>query len=515
VIVDESFRDLVDGLDAIVWEADPERRCAAFVSRRTVELLGYPASRWLEEPDFWANVIHPDDRVRVLAEMRGVLDGSHRDTIEYRFVAADGRLVWVRNFWQCTYQPDGRRRIRGMAVDITEQRMAEEERKRMEQIQRLLSDVSAQLVASLDCESTLARVAQLVVPTVADACQIDIVESDTKLKRVAARYATQTDDETASDTVPASVLRGRISLHARKMVVPIVSRKQTLGVLTLASGSSGRAFADADFQLSRDLAHRCAHAIENAQLYRQAQQAVRVRDEFLAATSHELRTPLHHIKAFVSSLRLPDVDWDQDTRQDFLAEIEREADRLARLIADLLDLSRVESGGLDAKQHQHRSPAELVHGGLDRVRGLLNGWRLIVDVPADLPAVHVDVAQLEGVIANLVENATKYARPSGTTIWIRASEKGHDIEVIVEDDGPGIPPKHLETIFDKFFRLQKSEQSGTPGTGLGLAICRAVVRGHGGQIRAENRAEGGARFVITLPARILGSFSSRGKVSGS
>ena len=624
--VDEGFRELVDGLDAIVWEGDPEGRCAAFVSRRTEELLGYPAKRWLSEPDFWVTVVHPEDRDGVVAAMRGIVEESHRGTLEYRFIAADGRVVWVRNSWQCIRLPDGRRRMRGMAVDITEQRRAEEElrsseervrkifesshdailildpnrdriidcnpracemlgytrpellalpmsqihgpdhaqqialiqsvmrtgrghthdlvcvtrtgatipseisasvlglpggaaivaiirdireRKRMEKVQRLLGDVSAELAATLDYETTLDRMAHLVVPTVADGCLVDVVESDAAIRRVAVAHVDPVRRHVLRSDVPESTRR-RSTQRPHEIVVPIVSRKQTLGVLTLIADVSRRRFCEADVQLARGLADRCAHAIENARLYRETQLAVRVREEFLAATSHELRTPLHHIKAFVSSLRLPDINWDEDTRQDFLAEIEREADRLGRLIADLLDLSRVESGGLDASQRQAHSPADLVQGGLDRVRGLLEGWRLIVDVPSDLPPVHVDVAQLEGVVANLVENATKYAKPHGT-IQIRARTDAGNIELVVEDDGPGIATEHLEMVFDKFFRVRTSEHSAIPGTGLGLAICRAVVRGHGGQIRAENREEGGARFVISLP-QLRASRRPRGRL---
>jgi PAS domain S-box-containing protein len=606
--VDQSFRDLVDALDAIVWEGDPERRNAAFVSKRTEELLGYPAHLW-HETDFWVRVIHPDDRAQVLARMRAFGNDGGRDTLEYRFVAADGRSVWVRNFWQVICLPDGRRRVRGMAVDITQQREAEEalrnseerirkifaashdaifileadadhildcnpracemlgysrtellaltmhrirktdpsyqlaigqslrtseghireivcftstgralpcevsssmlslrggpaivaiirdisQRKRLEERRRLLGTVSAELAESLDCDATLRRVAQLLVPGMADACLVDILDPDGTVRRVASAHGRFVRNDQAPP-----VAAHNPELSENRIVVPIVSRDESLGVLTLLVDGVQRRFGEDDFQFAREVTQRCAHAIENATLYHETQLAVRARDEFLAATSHELRTPLHHIKAFVSSLRLPDVNWDEDTRQDFLAEIEREADRLARLIADLLDLSRVESGGLDPSQRQLRSPTDIIQGGLDRVRGLLDGRRLLVDVDADLPPVNVEVAQFEGVIANLLENAIKYGSRDGT-IRVSARTTAGSVDFMVEDDGPGISEEHLESIFDKFFRVHSPQQSAIPGTGLGLAICRAIVRGHGGQIRADNRPEGGARFVITLP----------------
>ena len=222
-----------------------------------------------------------------------------------------------------------------------------------------------------------------------------------------------------------------------------------------------------------------------------------MRDEFLAATSHELRTPLAHVKGFVSTLRQADVQWDEATRQDFLGEIEREADRLARLISNLLDISRIESGGLEHAERAPTAPRALVTGGLDRVRLLLGQRRVAVDVPDDLPRVDVDSTQLEGVFANLLENAAKYTPPeSPLRVSGRPVEGG--VELRLEDRGPGIPPDDLERIFEKFVRGSTARAS-VPGTGLGLAICRGIVRANGGRIRAENRPTGGASFVVWPP----------------
>jgi PAS domain S-box-containing protein len=231
----------------------------------------------------------------------------------------------------------------------------------------------------------------------------------------------------------------------------------------------------------------------------EAQGALQVRDEFLASTSHELRTPLSHIKGFVSTLRQPDVGWDEETRQDFLAEIEREADRLAKLIADLLDLSRIESGGLKPLERALVSPRLLVSGGLDRVRGLLGDRIVEVDLPDELPPVLVEGAQIERVLANLVENAAKYS-PAKSRIRIAGGPEAGELRLRVEDQGMGIPEDYLERVFDKFVRLTGADLPRKPGTGLGLAICRGIVQAHGGRVWAENRPEGGARFVVALPA---------------
>jgi signal transduction histidine kinase len=299
----------------------------------------------------------------------------------------------------------------------------------------------------------------------------------------------------AKDADSLELLR---ALEPRSYIgVPLVARGQTLGAVFLVTAESGRRYGPDDLALAEELARRASQAIDNARLYAQLEQAVRVRDEFLAATSHELRTPLAHVKGFVSTLRQADVQWDEATRQDFLEEIERETDRLARLISNLLDISRIESGGLEHAERAPTSPRALVTGGLDRVRFLLGQRQVAVDVPDDLLPVCVDSTQLAGVFANLVENAAKYTPPESPLRLVGRLVDG-GVELRVEDQGPGIPPDDLERIFDKFVR-SSTMRSSVPGTGLGLAICRGIVRANGGRIWAENRPTGGAAFVVWLP----------------
>jgi K+-sensing histidine kinase KdpD len=411
-----------------------------------------------------------------------------------------------------------------------------ESQERAEQAQRFLAEASKRLAGSLDYDVTLQNVARLAVPTLADWCMVDVLEEGAAIRRVAVAHIDPATEELArslwrrhppDDPPPgplARVLRTGVTeiipdlphehavdsggdpehlavlrqLGVRALVViPVLAHGRTLGAIWLGADRR-RCCSPARVALAEELAHRCALAIDNARLYHAAQEALRAREEFLAATSHELRTPLTHIKGFVSTLRQTDVKWNEETRRHFLAEAEREADRLGKLIGDLLDMSRIEGGGLDSSERAPTALAALVASGLDRVRGLVGERVLTVDMPAELPLVKVDAEQLERVIANLVENAAKYSPPD-STIWIVAGLVDGGIELSVEDDGPGIPPDQLEHVFEKFFRGQRAEQSGIAGTGLGLAICRGIVRAHGGRIWAENRPQGGARFSVRLP----------------
>jgi K+-sensing histidine kinase KdpD len=400
-----------------------------------------------------------------------------------------------------------------------------------------LAEASGVLASTLDYETALRGVARLAVPAITDVCLVDVLDERGVPRRVDAVYADPTlaDDVrrlrldapdpgipgspiaralggggavVISDLVPpavaaepagATACRTGASRSLSLLVVPLLARGRTLGALSLLGIRPGRRHGSADLILAEDLAGRAALAVDNARLYLQAQQGIRVRDELLASTSHELRTPLTHIKGFVSTLRQADVEWDEETRAELLADIERETDRLTRLIGDLLEMSRIETGGMEGARYRPARLSDLVAAGLSHVHGLLGGRRIAVDVPSNLPPVSADVPRFEQVIVNLLENAIKYGAPGGT-ITINGSVHANEVELAVADEGPGIPPEYLEQVFERFFRVENRARFDIPGTGLGLPICRGIVQAHGGRIRAENRPEGGARFVIRLPA---------------
>jgi two-component system sensor histidine kinase KdpD len=235
-------------------------------------------------------------------------------------------------------------------------------------------------------------------------------------------------------------------------------------------------------------------------------------DEILAATAHELRLPLSHIKGFVTSLRRTDVDWDEDTRSEFIAEIDLETDRLAQLVESLCTPRSAAERGLDARtphvsynpgpELTFAHPAAVVQGALHRIRALLEDRLLRLDVSPCLDSVPLDASQMERVLANLIQNAIKYSppgRPIGVSAWLNDA---NELEFSVEDEGPGIRPEDRDRIFDPFFRSQTTLESRVSGHGLGLAICRSIVLAHGGRIKVSNRRGGGARFSVLLPAKV-------------
>jgi len=225
-------------------------------------------------------------------------------------------------------------------------------------------------------------------------------------------------------------------------------------------------------------------------------EAEELKDRIISLVSHELRTPIGHIKGFASSLLERDVTWDEETQRDFIAEIDREADRLATLVTDLLDMSKIESGK-DFLERGWRQPARVVEQTLKGLERLTSDHVVVTKLEAGLPDVFADGTQLERVLGNLVENAAKYTDP-GTEIQVSAWRNGAQLEFCVADRGRGIPPEYQERIFERFFRI-KGGPAPKPGTGLGLPICRGIVEAHGGKLWFEERDGGGSCFRFTIP----------------
>jgi two-component system sensor histidine kinase KdpD len=256
------------------------------------------------------------------------------------------------------------------------------------------------------------------------------------------------------------------------------------------------------------LASQAALAVERARLVAQAADAQalvesdRLKSALLSSVSHDLRTPLVAIKGIATALRQRDVAWDVAAGQQMLDTLVEEADRLNRLVGNLLDMSRIESGALHPAR-EWEDLSEIVGGVLSHMRPHLHGRTVKTDLPANLPLIWINAALIDQVLTNLVENALKYT-PAGTPLKIAAEVQGDTIQVRVIDQGPGIAADALPHIFDKFFRVVGPERH-ADGTGLGLAICQGIVEAHGGHIWASNRSHGGAAFTFTLPLHPAGA----------
>ena len=229
----------------------------------------------------------------------------------------------------------------------------------------------------------------------------------------------------------------------------------------------------------------------------------RMKSNLLSTVSHELRTPLASIKGYATTLLADDVEWDTAAQQEFLSIISSEADRLTILVNELLDLSRLEAGNLTVERRSCQLDG-IIHNAAKRSNPQPKD-RLRVEIPPDLPPIHVDRRRIEVVLRNLIENATKYTDDS-SSIFVKATYDEKYVTVKIKDSGPGIPMDEQKMIFESFYRIDNGLSRKTSGAGLGLAISKGFVQAHGGEIWIEP-CEKGACFAFTLP-RYLDTYDS-------
>ncbi|MBI2909471.1 MAG: sensor histidine kinase KdpD [Chloroflexi bacterium] len=282
--------------------------------------------------------------------------------------------------------------------------------------------------------------------------------------------------------------------------LPLKAPHGVVGVLGIKPPKGSRLLTP-DERLQLDtFASQAALAIERAQLVESARQAKllqaaeKLQTALLSSISHDLRTPLAAIIGILSTLS-DDARLDEDTQRDLVQTAQEEAERLNRLMGNLLDMTRVEAGALKMSK-EPSDVQDLVGSALERLSRRLRGREVTLNVPAELPPVTVDPALMSQVLVNLLDNALKYSAKD-TPIELRASVVGSEVRLEVADRGIGIPASDLDRVFDKFYRVRHPGR--VSGTGLGLSICKGIVETHGGRIWAENREGGGTVFTVALP----------------
>jgi len=286
---------------------------------------------------------------------------------------------------------------------------------------------------------------------------------------------------------------------ATAMFMPLLTPSRTVGVIGIHTHNDERLSFDQQILLET-FVNQVALVIERELLDEAAEQSAMLRESerlsttLLNSISHELRTPIATIKGAASSLLNPPIGANEQARLELTKDVQSAADRLNRLVENLLDMSRLESGRLQLKR-EWCDVSDIIGVAVKRVEDCLKIHPVHIKIEPDLPLVQVDFVLIEQVLVNLLDNACSYT-PAGKPITVEARMRHDNVEIVVADQGAGIPEELLGRVFDKFYRLPGSA---TGGTGLGLSISRGLIEAHDGTLTAENAPHGGARFIIQLP----------------
>ncbi|WP_158502099.1 AAA family ATPase [Vitiosangium sp. GDMCC 1.1324] len=409
-----------------------------------------------------------------------------------------------------------------------------EERTRAERAVRFLSDVSALLAESLDYATTLRRLARFVAPAFADWCVVDVVETGGKLRRLAGvhadprkerilreleeRYPPDWGSPHPSARVVANgkplvlselteaVLQPfcRDAEHLRLiqglgsqsvMTVPLVARGRRLGAISVGTADPRRPFGPADQALAEELARRAAIAIDNAHLYQEAQEGIRIREEFLGVAAHELKTPITSMNIGLQAVIRRRERPSEERVMRVLQATDKQVRRLMRLVDDVLDVSRLHAGRLELYLERVDLVA-VVADVMERFDESIVQSGSQVDVRADAAVVGLwDRSRLDQVVANLLGNALKFGE--GKPIELSIARRGGSAELAVVDHGIGISPERLPHIFERFERAVPTRHYG--GFGLGLYIVRSITEALGGSVHVESTPGQGSTFTVVLP----------------
>ncbi|MBW4496173.1 MAG: response regulator [Oscillatoria princeps RMCB-10] len=581
---EERYRLVLEGANDGIWDWNISRN-EIYCNDRFFEITGLDSGKSALTYEAFCDLAHPEDRQKFISAVTAHLEGGVEFNVELRLRHACG------GYRYCVARARARRdasgepfRMSGTVTDITERKQAED-------ALRFLAEASEVLSASLDYQTTLKNLANLTVPQLADWCAVDVAEGSGAIERVAVACADslKVESESAGSANSADLQTGTVcktapaagfksdpkaaagapkvrstgqsefypelpeellasfagSAEHRQILrelgplsaicVPLQVRGRTLGTLTFVCAAQKRRYDSGSLALAEDLGRRAALAIDNARLYREAQEANRMKDEFLATLSHELRTPLNAMLGWAQLLKNRKLDEEKTVRA--LETIERNARSQTQMIEDLLDVSRIIRGQLNLNMR----PVELVaviEAALETVRpaAAARGIELLSIFEPTSGLVLGDVNRLQQVVWNLLSNAVKFTQPGGR-VEVRLSVgvgdgawgMGHGAsgtgcgekessapnsqssmpsapcptpyaQFRVSDTGIGISRDFLPFVFERFRQADATTTRSYSGLGLGLAIVRHLVELHGGSVGAYSAGPDlGATFTVRLP----------------
>ena len=487
------INDLVSSVPGVVWEAwgDPSReeQRIDFVSDYVEELLGYSRAEWLATPNFWLTIVHPDDRETAAERARQTFTSRGIGQNRFRWLTRDGRVIWAETHSMVIIGESGKPAgMRGVTMDITVRKQAEESLQRWEQ----LFQHAGWGVAIIDPDATRL---QTVNPAFARMHGYEVEEMvDMPLEHIAAPEHWEELEENVD-------LVNHLGHHIYESV-HVAQDGRRFPVQTdiiIARGDDGSIlYRAANFQ---DITESKRVEQELRTAMQEAEAASQAKDSFLSMLSHELRTPLTPV--FTAAHLLSEAPGLSEEDRLLVRMITQSVEQEARLIDDLLELTRINQGRLKLERERvdiHDIVAIALgfcHNDLATREQILT-----LELEADNSLLEGDAGRLQQVFWNLIRNAVKFTPDRGEIAIRTFNPSAETIRIEVSDNGVGIEPEHLTRIFKPFEQAEKTITRKFGGLGLGLAISSAIIQLHNGTIRAESRGEAhGSTFIIDLPVR--------------
>jgi PAS domain S-box-containing protein len=516
------YRTLVENLPLVTYISPADASVGnLYVSPQVEALLGYSAEEWIRNPALLNETVHPDDLERVLADAERLRETGDALRSEYRYIAADGRVVWVLDETILVRDDQGTPLwVQGFLVDITESKVAEETRARLAAI--IESSNDAITSASPDLRFTSWN---------AGAERMFGYSADEMLGEPITVLMPDEERDEALELLGRVVSEGRVAhletvrrhdgdedVHVAFTCSPIRgSSGRVVGISAIGQDVTERVRAAADRERllaaekdARTFAEAAQHdlAAQNERL----RELDRLKDEFIALVSHELRTPLTSIRGYTELLLDGEAGELTDDQRQFLAVVERNSHRLLHLVGDLLFLAQVEAGKL-VLDVGALDLAGIASESVETARPQAEAKGITLTLATGpVPLIAGDRARIAQLLDNLVSNAIKFTPENGRVdVRVRAERDRAILEV--RDSGMGIPAGEQEFLFQRFFRTSRATEQAIQGTGLGLAISKAIVDAHAGRITVASEEGAGTTFRVALPLHRHAQVRERAEVA--
>jgi PAS domain S-box-containing protein len=499
----EELRDVIATLQDAVWSADIDtngRFCYRYWSPVIEKITGYPVERCLRSLEGWLELVHPDDVDRMKASLKRALDAPCEFLEEYRVIAADGRVRWIRDKMNAHALPTGGTRLHGVISDITDQKRVETALRESESKYRELYQNTPAMLHSIDTQGRLLSVSQFWLNTLGYTWE-----------EVAGRKSTEFMTAESQKYAQEVILPDYFKTGSCRDVAYQMVTKQGAILDVLLSAIADR---DAEGNIIRSLAviidvtqHKRTEDQRRELLVMEqaaradalsAHELDRLRRHFINAVSHELRTPLTSIRGYAEFLE-DEIGGPLSREQaEFTVQIQHGVARLTLLVDDLLDLTHMEAGTFALRRQIGEITAKVTEI-VESLRPQMLEASIVLEVemPSELLELSMDPDRIGQVLLNLLSNAIKFSHHGGT-LRVRVFTDSQEVHCEIEDTGVGLAAIDIPKLFQRFVQLEHGRRQ-AKGVGLGLFISRAIVEAHGGNIGVRSELGQGSTFWFTLP----------------